>query len=74
MKLKKIRKIRTIKSIKTNILDFYVDEVKWPNNKKLKRALIRHRGVSVIVPILNKKAISIYGKFLQARLKKMNHL
>ena len=57
MKLKKIRKIRTIKSIKTNILDFYVDEVKWPNNKKLKRALIRHRGVSVIVPILNKKEI-----------------
>ena len=42
------------KIFKGYCFDVVVDDVRWPNHKRLNRDLILHHGISVIVPLLDR--------------------
>ncbi len=44
-------------------LELVVDEVLWPNKKRLKRDLILHRGISVILPVIGKNQIVMIKQY-----------
>ncbi len=43
--------------------DLVVDDVLWPNQKRLKRDLIIHPGISVIVPLVDKNHVILIRQF-----------
>ena len=63
MKLKKANFIKTKKKIKTKVFDFRIDEVKWVNNKVMNRYLIKHNGITSIVPVINKQNILLVRQY-----------
>ena len=63
MNLKKATFIKTKKKIKTKVFDFCIDEVKWVNNKVMNRYLIKHNGITSIVPVIDKKNILLVRQY-----------
>jgi ADP-ribose pyrophosphatase len=43
--------------------DLFEDEVIWVNGKKLKRSLIQHPGISVMLPVLDKDRIMLVNQY-----------
>ncbi len=43
--------------------DVSVDEVIWPNGQRLKRSLVRHPGISVMVPELGQERIILVRQY-----------
>ncbi len=43
--------------------DVVVDDVHWPNRKRLNRDLILHRGISVIVPMLDRNHLILIRQY-----------
>ena len=48
---------------KTKVFDFCIDEVKWVNNKVMNRYLIKHNGITSIVPVIDKKNILLVRQY-----------
>lgn len=63
MNLKKATFIKNKKKIKTKVFDFCIDEVKWVNNKVMNRYLIKHNGITSIVPVIDKKNILLVRQY-----------
>ena len=61
--MKKAKFLKTIKSTKTKVFDFNIDKVKWVNGNIMERYLIKHNGVTSIVPIIDKKNILLIKQY-----------
>ena len=63
MILKKAKFLKTKKSIQGKVFQLNFDEVIWVNGKKLIRDLIKHNGITSIVPILDQKFIILLKQY-----------
>ncbi len=59
----KIKRLSRKKIAKGYCFEMVTDRVVWPNRKVLKRDLIIHGGISVIVPVVDKKNLILIRQF-----------
>ena len=70
--MKKAKFIKTKKSIETSVFKLQLDEVIWVNGRRAARDVIRHNGITAIVPILEKKAeVPIHTKIILNAMMKI---
>ena len=61
--MKKAKFIKTKKSIDANVFKLQLDEVVWVNGRRVIRDVIRHNGITAIVPIIEKKYIILIKQY-----------
>ena len=61
--MKKAKFIKTKKSIDANVFKLQLDEVVWVNGRRAIRDVIRHNGITAIVPIIEKKYIILIKQY-----------
>ncbi len=61
--MKKAKFIKTKKSIDTSVFKLQLDEVIWVNGRRATRDVIRHDGITAIVPIIEKKYIILIKQY-----------
>ncbi len=61
--MKKAKFIKTKKSIDTSVFKLQLDEVIWVNGRRVTRDVIRHNGITAIVPIVEKKYIVLIKQY-----------
>ena len=61
--MKKAKFIKTKKSIDTSVFKLQLDEVIWVNGRRATRDVIRHNGITAIVPIVDKKYIVLIKQY-----------
>ena len=59
----KARLLSRKKALKGYCFDVCLDRVVWPNGERLARSLVRHPGISVIVPCLDKGRIVLIRQY-----------
>jgi len=60
---KKIKRFSRRQVFKGYCFDVVLDNVQWPNGKRLKRDLVLHGGISVIVPLLDRDHVILIRQY-----------